>query len=57
MDGGAVALASLYRPENITTGAPLWHTPNSTLNDHNPSLNCKVLAPNLSVHDDGANYG
>ena len=57
MDGGAVGPASLYRPKNATTGAPVWLTPNSTLNDHNPSLNRKVLAPNISVHGDGANYG
>jgi hypothetical protein len=57
MDGGAVGPASQYWPENATTGAPVWLTPNSTPNDHYPSINCKVLAPNLSVHDDGANYG
>jgi hypothetical protein len=57
VDGGAVAPASPYRPENATTGALVWLTPNSTPNDHFPSINCKVLAPNLSVHDDSANYG
>ena len=57
MDGGAVALASLYQPNNETTVAPVWLTPNSTPNDHFPSINCKVLAPNLSVHGDNANYG
>jgi hypothetical protein len=57
MDGGAVAPASLYRPNNATTGAQVWLTPNSTPNDHYPSINCKVLAPNLSVHGDSTNYG
>ena len=55
MDGGAVALASLYRPENAMTDAQVWLTPNSTHNDLNPSTNFGVLAPNLSVHGDGAN--
>jgi hypothetical protein len=57
VDGGAAAPASLYRPENALTGAPVWLTPNSTLNDHNPSINCKALALNLFVHGDSANYG
>jgi hypothetical protein len=56
-DGGAVAPASQYWPENATTDALVWLTPNSTLNDHYPSINCKVLAPNLSVHGDSTNYG
>jgi hypothetical protein len=56
VDGGAAAPASLYRPENAMTGAPVRLTPNSTLNDHNPSINCKALAPNLSVHGDSTNY-
>jgi hypothetical protein len=56
MDGGAVAPASLYWPENATTGAQVWLTPNSTRNDYYPSNNCKVLAPNLSIHGDSANY-
>jgi hypothetical protein len=55
MDGGAVAPASLYRPDNAMTGAQVWLIPNSTHNDHNPSINCKVLAHNLFVHGDGAN--
>jgi hypothetical protein len=55
MDGGAVAPVSLYRPDNATTDAPVWLTPNSTHNNHNPSINCKVLAHNLSVHGDGTN--
>jgi multidrug efflux pump subunit AcrB len=54
---GAVTLASLYRPDNSTTGAPVQLTPNSTPNDHYPSINFKVLAPNLSVHGDGVNRG
>jgi hypothetical protein len=57
MDGRAVAPASLYWPENTTTGAQVWLTPNSTPNDYYPSNNCKVLAPNLSVHGESANYG
>jgi hypothetical protein len=52
-----VAPASLYQSKNATTGASVWLTPNSTPNDHYPSINCKVLAPNLSVHGDSANYG
>jgi hypothetical protein len=46
VDGGAVAPASLYRPDNATTGTPVWLTPNSTNNDHNPSINCKIPATN-----------
>jgi hypothetical protein len=57
VDGGAAASASLYRLENAMTDAPVRLTPNSTLNDHNPLINCKALAPNLSVHGDSANYG
>jgi hypothetical protein len=34
------------------TGAPVWLTPNSTPNDHYPSINCKVLTPNFSAHGD-----
>jgi hypothetical protein len=30
------------------TGAPVRLTPNSTLNDHNPLINCKALALNLA---------
>jgi hypothetical protein len=55
MDGGAVAPASLYRPDNATTGAQVRLTPNSTHNDHNPSINCKVLAHNLTVHGGDGN--
>jgi hypothetical protein len=57
MDGGAAAPVSLYRPENATTGALVWLTPNSTNNDHNPSINFKVLAHNHAVHGDSTNYG
>jgi hypothetical protein len=57
MDGGAGAPGSLPWPENATAGAPVWLTPNSTPNDHNPSSNCKVLAPNRFVHGDSVNYG
>ena len=53
MDGGAVAPVSLYQPNNVTTGALVWLTPNSTPNDHNPSLNYNVLAHNHSVHGGG----
>jgi hypothetical protein len=52
-----VAPASLYQPDNTTTGTQVWLTPNSTYNDHNPSINCKVLAHNHSVHGDGATAG
>jgi hypothetical protein len=55
MDGGAVAPTSLYRQDNTMTGAQVWLTPNCTHNDHNPSINCKVLAHSHSVHGDGAN--
>jgi hypothetical protein len=57
MDDGAAAPVSLYRPENATIGAPMWLTPNSTHNDHNPSINCKILAHNHAIHGDDANYG
>jgi hypothetical protein len=49
--------ASLYHPKYAMTGAPVWLTPNSTPNDHYPSINCKVLAPNLSAHGDSAING
>jgi hypothetical protein len=52
-----VAPASLYRPDNATIGAQVWLTSNSTPNDHYPSINCKVLDPNLSGHGDSTNYG
>jgi hypothetical protein len=55
MDGGAVAPVSLYRLDNAMTCTQVWLTPNSIHNDHNPSINCKVLAHNLSVHGDVAN--
>jgi hypothetical protein len=55
MDGGAVAPASLYWLENATTRPLRCLTPNSTLDETNPSTNCEVLAQNLSVHGDGAN--
>jgi hypothetical protein len=51
------APVSLYRPDNSTTGAPVRLTPNSTPNDHYPSTNFKVLAPNLSAHGDSAING
>jgi hypothetical protein len=52
MDGGAGTPASQYRPDNSTTSAPVQLTPNSTPNDPFPSINCKILAPNHSVHGD-----
>jgi hypothetical protein len=57
MDGGALAPASLYRPRYAMTGALEWLTPNSTPNNHFPSTNFKVLAPNLSAHGDSAING
>jgi hypothetical protein len=56
-DDGAAAPASLYRPRYAMTGALEWSTPNSTLNNHFPSTNFKVLAPNLSAHGDTAING
>jgi hypothetical protein len=57
MDGGAGTPMSPYRPENATAKLLRCTTPNSIPNDHFPSLNCKVLAYNHSVHGDGANQG
>jgi hypothetical protein len=57
MDDGAAAPASPYRPENAMAMLLRCTTPNSTLNDHFPSLNCKVMAHNHSVHGDGTNRG
>ena len=56
-DGGAAAPASLYRPRYAMTGALERLTPNSTPNNHYPSTNFKVLAPNLSTHGDNAING
>jgi hypothetical protein len=42
-DGGAVAPASPYWPDNSTTGALERLTPNLTPNNHYPSTNFKVL--------------
>jgi hypothetical protein len=56
-DGGAVALARLYQPRYAMTGAMEWLTPNSNPNNHFPSTNFKVLAPNLSTHGDSAING
>jgi hypothetical protein len=56
-DGGAAAPASLYRPRYAMTGALERLTPNSTPNNHYPSTNFKVLAPNLSAHGDSAING
>jgi hypothetical protein len=50
LNGGAVAPASLYRPRHAMIGALEWLTPNLTPNNHFPSTNFKVLAPNLSAH-------
>jgi hypothetical protein len=54
MDGGVVAPASLYRPRYSMTDALEWLTPNLTPNNHFPSTNFKVLAPNLSTHGGSA---
>jgi hypothetical protein len=51
------SLASLHQLNNATTGAPVWLTPNSTPNDHYPSINCNVLTPNFSAHGDSAING
>jgi hypothetical protein len=51
------APASSYRPDNSTTGTLVRLTPNSTSNDHYPSTNFKVLAPNISAHGDSAING
>jgi hypothetical protein len=56
-DGGAAAPVSHDRPEIAMTGALEWLTPNLTLNNHYPSTNFKVLAPNLTAHGDGAING
>jgi hypothetical protein len=56
-DDGAAAPVSLYRPRYAMNGAMEWSTPNSTLNNHFPSTNFKVLAPNLSAHSDSAING
>jgi hypothetical protein len=52
-----VTPASPYRLDNSTTGAPVRLTPNSTPNDHYPSTNFKVIAPNLSAHGDSVING
>jgi hypothetical protein len=49
----SVSPANLSRPENATALPLHCTTPNSTLSDTNPSINCGVLAHNLSVHGDG----
>jgi hypothetical protein len=56
MDGGAAAPASLYWPDNATTGASMWLTPNSTPKEHFSSINCKILAHNRSVHSGDGNW-
>jgi hypothetical protein len=57
MDGGAGTPVCPYRSDNSTTDAPVRLTPNLTPNDHYPSTNFKVLAPNLSTHGDSAING
>jgi hypothetical protein len=52
--GGAAAPTSQDHPENAMTRVLVWLTPNSTPNDPFPSINCKILAPNHSVHNDSA---
>jgi hypothetical protein len=56
-DDVAAAPASLYRPRYAMTGVLEWFTPNSTPNNHFPSTNFKVIAPNLSAHGDSAING
>ena len=56
-DGGAAAPVSQDRLKNAMTGALERLTPNSTPNNHYPSTNFKVLAPNLSTHGDNAING
>jgi hypothetical protein len=41
MDGGAVAPASLYWPENATTGAQVWLTPIQPLTTITPQTIAK----------------
>jgi hypothetical protein len=55
MDGGAAAPVSLYRLKNATTDTLVWLTLNSTSNDHNSSLNYRVLDHNHSVHGGDGN--
>jgi hypothetical protein len=43
------------RSENVTAKLLRRTIPNSTFDDTNSSLNCKVLAHNHSVHSDGTN--
>jgi hypothetical protein len=50
-----VASTSLYRPRYVMTDALEQLTPNSTPNNHFPSINCANPGLNLSVHDDGGN--
>jgi hypothetical protein len=51
------APASSYWSEYATTRPSLCLTPNSTSNDHSPSLNCKVRALNHTAHGDSASNG
>jgi hypothetical protein len=55
MDSGAMAPASLYRLRYAMTGVLEQLTPNSTPNNHFPSINCANPGRNLSVHNDGGN--
>jgi hypothetical protein len=56
-DDEAAAPASLYHPRYAMTVALEWLTPNLTPNNHYPSTNFKVLAPNLSAHGDSTING
>jgi hypothetical protein len=51
------APANLYRPDNSTTSVPVRLTSNSTSTDPFPSINCRVLSLNRSVHGDRAING
>jgi hypothetical protein len=57
VDGGARSPASSYRPDNLTTGAPVRLTPNLTPPNHFPSINCRVRALNHTAHGDSARNG
>jgi hypothetical protein len=55
--GGAATPASPYRPENATAMLPHCTIPNSTPNNHFPSLNFTSEALNHSIHGDSADNG
>ena len=51
------APTNLYRPRYAMTGALKWLTPNSTPNNHFPSINCMVRALTHTAHGDSASNG